>query len=151
MASFLTQRQDVFVGVRVALRAVLHQEIGAVPGHADNPVRLVQQDVGKHSPVTVHHYYLAVSRAEQDLGRRCTLHKKNKSGSFVRLTNTGYGRQTTNKEAPVCVHLLIVRRPDAAGDLTLQVDLRGPVPLSADGADQDETVPVGDECLGAVV
>lgn len=81
MARFLTQRQDVFVGVRVALCAVLHQEIGAVPGHADNPVRLVQQDVGKHSSMTVHHYHLAVGRAEQDLGKRCTLHKK-KSGSF---------------------------------------------------------------------
>lgn len=49
------------------------------------------------------------------------------------------------------VHLLIVRRPDAAGDLTLQVDLRRPVSLPADGADQDETVPVGDERLGAVM
>lgn len=50
-----------------------------------------------------------------------------------------------------CVHLLIIGRPDATRDLTLQVDLGGPVSLSADGADQHKAVPVRDERLGAVM
>lgn len=69
---------------------------------------------------------------------------------MTEISNTTTLPKTDNsKEASV--HLLIVRRPDAAGDLTLQVDLRRPVSLSADGADQDETVPVGDERLGAIM
>lgn len=52
---------------------------------------------------------------------------------------------------PGIVYLLIVGRPDAAADLTLQVDLRGPVPLAADRAHQHEAVPVRNESLSAVV
>lgn len=147
VARFLTQRQDVLIWVRVALCAVLHQEVGAVPGHADNPVRLVQQDVGEHSPVTVHHYHLAVGGPEQDLSRWSAWQKEICVNSSQWLKSATLHRHS--EEASV--HLLIVRRPDAAGDLTLQVDLRWPVSLSADGADQDETVPVGDERLGAVM
>ena len=49
------------------------------------------------------------------------------------------------------VYLLIIGGPDATGDLTLQVDLGGPVSLSTDRADQHEPVSVRDEGLGAVV
>ena len=49
------------------------------------------------------------------------------------------------------LYLLVVRGPDPAGDLALQVDLGGPVALPADGAHQHEAVPVRDQRLGAVV
>ena len=49
------------------------------------------------------------------------------------------------------VYLLVVRSPDPAGDLALQVDLGGPVALPTDGAHQHEAVPVRDQRLGAVV
>lgn len=49
------------------------------------------------------------------------------------------------------LYLLIIRCPDAARDLALQVDLRGPVSLAADRAHQHEAVPVGDEGLCAIV
>lgn len=48
-------------------------------------------------------------------------------------------------------HLLVVGGPDPTRDLALQVDLRGPVSLAADGADQHEAVPVRDEGLRAVM
>lgn len=48
-------------------------------------------------------------------------------------------------------HLLIIWCPDATGDLTLQVNLGGPVSLSTDRADQDKAVPVRDECLSAIM
>ena len=49
------------------------------------------------------------------------------------------------------VYLLVVRSPDPAGDLALQVDLGGPVALPADGAHQHKAVAVRDQRLGAVV
>lgn len=49
------------------------------------------------------------------------------------------------------VHLLIIGSPDATSDLTLQVNLGGPVSLSADRADQHEAIPVRDERLSAIV
>ena len=62
-----TLRWEIIVRVRVALAAVLHQEVGVVPGHADDAVRLVQQDVGQHAPVAVHHDHLAVRSTKQHL------------------------------------------------------------------------------------
>lgn len=49
------------------------------------------------------------------------------------------------------MYLLIIRCPDAAGDLTLQVYLGGPVSLSTHWADQHEAVPVRDEGLSSVM
>lgn len=74
--------------------------------------------------------------------------KKKKKISLIQLNDWN---QLHNSSKEAAVHLLIVRRPDAAGDLTLQVDLRRPVSLSADGAYQDEPIPVGNERLGAVM
>ena len=59
---------------------------------------------------------------------------------------------TKGREGVKCAcYLLVVRGPDATGDLALQVDLGGPVPLAADRAHQDEAVAVGDQSLGPVV
>lgn len=60
--------RGVVFSVRVALAAVLHQEAGVVPGHVDNTVRLMQQDVGQHASMTVHHYDLSICSAKQHLG-----------------------------------------------------------------------------------
>lgn len=68
----LTLRWGVVVRVRVALTAVLHQETGIVPGHADDAIRLMQQNVGQHAPVAVHHYHLSICSTEQHLERNRT-------------------------------------------------------------------------------
>lgn len=62
-----TLGRGVVVGVGVALAAVLHQEGGVVPGHAEDAVRLVQEDVGQHPAVAVHDDHLPVRRAKEDL------------------------------------------------------------------------------------
>lgn len=49
------------------------------------------------------------------------------------------------------MYLLIIRRPDATGDLTLQVNLWGPVSLPADRANQHKAIPVRDEGLSAIM
>lgn len=84
----------VVVRVCVALTTVLDQETGVVPGHADDAIRLMQQNVGQHAPMAVHHYHLSICSTKQ--------------------------------------HLLVIWGPDTTGDLTFQVDLRGPVSLPAD-------------------
>lgn len=63
-------RRGVVVRVGVALAAVLHQEAGIVPGHADDAVRLMQQNVGQHAPVAVHHDHLSIGGAKQHLERK---------------------------------------------------------------------------------
>lgn len=63
----LTLRWGVVIRVRVALTAVLHQEIGVVPGHADDAIRLMQQNVGQHAPMAVHHYHLSICSTKQHL------------------------------------------------------------------------------------
>lgn len=65
-----TLGRGVVVRVGVALAAVLHQEGGVVPGHAEDAVGLVQEDVGQHPAVAVHDDHLPVSRAEQHLQAR---------------------------------------------------------------------------------
>jgi len=60
----------VIVRVCVALTAVLHQEVGVIPGHTDNTIRLMQQDVGQHAPVAVHHYDLSICSTEQNLQKK---------------------------------------------------------------------------------
>lgn len=55
-----TLRWRIVIRVCVALTAVLYQETRIVPGHADNAIRLMQQNVGQHAPVAVHHYYLSI-------------------------------------------------------------------------------------------
>lgn len=62
-----TLGRGVVVRVRVALAAVLHQEGRVVPGHAEDAVRLVQEDVRQHPAVAVHDDHLPVGRAEQHL------------------------------------------------------------------------------------
>lgn len=62
-----TLRRGGVVGIGVALTAVLHLEAGKVPGHADDAVRFVQEDVGQHAPVAVHHYHLSVRSTKQHL------------------------------------------------------------------------------------
>lgn len=57
----------VVIRVGVALAAVLHQEVGVVPGHAHDAIRLVEQDVGQHAAVAVHDDHLTVRRAKQHL------------------------------------------------------------------------------------
>ena len=50
------------------------------------------------------------------------------------------------------IYLLIVWRPDAAGDeAAFEVEHRGPVALTGDRADQHEAVLVADECHLTVV
>lgn len=56
----LTLQWGVVVRVCVALTAVLHQETGVVPGHADDAIGLMQQNVGQHAPMAVHHYHLSI-------------------------------------------------------------------------------------------
>ncbi len=65
----LTLRWGVIVRVCVALTAVLHQETGIVPGHADDAIRLMQQNVGQHAPMAVHHYHLSIGSTKQHLER----------------------------------------------------------------------------------
>lgn len=62
-----TLGRGVVVGVCVALAAVLHQEGRVVPGHAEDAVGLVQEDVRQHPAVAVHDDHLPVGRAEQHL------------------------------------------------------------------------------------
>lgn len=62
-----TLGRGVVVRVGVALAAVLHQEGGVVPGHAEDAIGLVQQDVGQHPAVAVHDDHLPIGRAEQHL------------------------------------------------------------------------------------
>lgn len=75
-------------------------------------------------------FHIALQQGEE----RCCVQQEVRGG---RSYQTGY--------------LLIIRCPDATCDLTLQVDLRGPVSLSADRADQHEAVPVRDERLSTVM
>lgn len=63
----LTLWWGVVVGVRVAPTAVLHQETGIVPGHADDAIRLMQQNMGQHAPMAVHHYHLSICSTKQHL------------------------------------------------------------------------------------
>lgn len=65
-----TLGRGVVVGVRVALTAVLHQEGGVVPGHAEDAVGLVQEDVRQHPAVAVHDDHLPIGSAEQHLQAR---------------------------------------------------------------------------------
>lgn len=65
-----TLRWGVVVRVRVALTAVLHQETGVVPGHADNAVRLMQQNMCQHAPMAVHHYHLSICSTKQHLKQK---------------------------------------------------------------------------------
>lgn len=65
----LTLLWGVIVRVCVALTAVLDQETGVVPGHADNAIRLMQQNVGQHAPMAVHHYHLSICSTKQHLER----------------------------------------------------------------------------------
>lgn len=60
---------SVIVRVCVTLTTVLHQEAGVVPRHADNPIRLMEQNMGQHTPMAVHDYDLSVCSTEQHLGR----------------------------------------------------------------------------------
>lgn len=62
--------RGVVVRVGVALAAVLHQEGRVVPGHAEDAIRLVQQDVGQHPAMAVHDDHLSVGGAEQYLQQR---------------------------------------------------------------------------------
>lgn len=48
-------------------------------------------------------------------------------------------------------YLLVIRSPDATGDLAFQVDLRGPVSLPADRSHQHKAITVRDESLSAIV
>ncbi|TNN46543.1 hypothetical protein EYF80_043265 [Liparis tanakae] len=45
------------------------KETGIVPGHADDAIRLVQQNVGQHAPVAVHHDHLSICSTKQHLER----------------------------------------------------------------------------------
>lgn len=65
-----TLGRGVVVRVGVALAAVLHQEGGVVPGHAEDAIGLVQQDVGQHPAMAVHDDHLPIGRAEQHLQAR---------------------------------------------------------------------------------
>lgn len=60
----LTLWWRVVIRVRVTLTAVLHQKTGTVPGHADDAIRLMQQNVGQHATMAVHHYYLSICSAK---------------------------------------------------------------------------------------
>lgn len=65
-----TLGRGVVVRVGVTLAAVLHQEGGVVPGHAEDAVRLVQEDVGQHPAVAVHDDHLPIGGAKQYLQQR---------------------------------------------------------------------------------
>lgn len=62
-----TLGRGVVVRVGVALTAVLHQEGRVVPGHAEDAIRLVQEDVGQHPAMAVHDDHLPISCAKQHL------------------------------------------------------------------------------------
>lgn len=66
-ARWATLGRGVVIRVGVALAAVLHQEGGVVPGHAEDAIRLVQEDVGQHPAMAVHDDHLPVSCAKQHL------------------------------------------------------------------------------------
>lgn len=57
----------IVVRVRVTLAAVLHQEAGVVPGHAEDPIWLMKEHVGQHSAMAVHDDNLSISSAKQNL------------------------------------------------------------------------------------
>jgi len=49
------------------------------------------------------------------------------------------------------VHLLVVGRPNAAGDCGLQIKHGGPIPLTSHGSDQNEAILVADQGHAAIV
>lgn len=59
-----------------------------------------------------------------------------------------YAREKKNKHRR---YLLVIRGPDTTGDLTLQVNLGGPVSLPADWPHQDEAIAVRNKSLGAIM
>lgn len=62
-----TLRWGIVIGVRVALAAVLHQEVGVVPGHAEDAIWLMKEHVGQHSAMAVHDDNLSISSAKEYL------------------------------------------------------------------------------------
>lgn len=62
-----TLRWGVVICVCVTLCTVLHKEVWAVPGHTHNSIRLMQEDMGQHPPMAVHHNDLTIRSSKQYL------------------------------------------------------------------------------------
>lgn len=114
----------VVIRICVALTAVLYQEAGVVPGHADNTVGLMQQYMGQHAPVAVHHYHLSICSTKQHLAQvqktilmwtlsqeqRLTLERGEKNETTARKKNKRNGHKWVegDKQGQLHIHGLKV-------------------------------------------